>query len=85
MNIEKRVQDIEKVFNQSWKANNYSQNGITDKIKSQQDSFNRMYNIKPKEDRKKEILAANSVQGKIEQLNKNMNTLKNFSNGNRFN
>ena len=51
----RRLQDVETIFDKTWKANNYNTNGMKEKVEHQKDFFNRMYNIKPKEDRKKEL------------------------------
>ena len=81
MNIKNENKDIEKIFNQTWKANNYNLNGVKDRIQTQKDSFNRMYNIKSKDEIRKDILHVNSVEGRIENLNKSIQGIsknKNF-------
>ena len=81
MNIRNGNKDIEKIFNQTWKANNYNLNGVKDRIQTQKDSFNRMYNIKSKDEIRKDILHVNSVEGRIENLNKSIQGIsknKNF-------
>ena len=48
---------------------------------TQKDSFNRMYNIKSKDEIRKDILHVNSVEGRIENLNKSIQGIsknKNF-------
>ena len=45
MNFQKRTPDLEQVFNQRWKANNYSQNGIQEAIKNEQQRRNKIIGI----------------------------------------
>ena len=45
MNFQKRTPDLEQVFNQRWKANNYSQNGIQETIKNDQQRKNNIIGI----------------------------------------
>ena len=85
MNFQRKTPDIEQVFNQRWQANNYRLNGIKDKIQNEKDAFNRINNIKTKEDIKKEVLEANSINGRLERLNRNIEATKGFNNRNRFN
>ncbi len=71
MEFQKRTNDIEKVFDQRWKANhNYDE--IQKKMEQRQQHFNKMYHIRDKNERKKEILEANSVNGQIKRLEENM-------------
>ena len=72
MEIKKRTQDLEEVFNQRWKANNFHQNGVKQNIEKNKEFFNKMYNIKSKEDKKKEMLEANSVNGRVARLEEKM-------------
>ena len=75
MEIQKRVSDIEKVVDSQWKANhNYSQ--IKNLNDSRKDHFNRMFNIKDKETRDREIREANSIDGKLKRLDDNMKAMR---------
>ena len=56
MEIKKRTPDLETVFNARWEANNYNKNGFKEMTEQRQDHFNRLYNIKSKEQQKKEKL-----------------------------
>ncbi len=78
MNIQRRQEDLETVFNNRWKANNYNTNGVKEQINQNKEHFNRMYNIKSKEDQKREILRQNSVNGRLERLQQDMDAM--FSN-----
>lgn len=71
MEINKRVQDVTKVFDDRWNVN-HDYAGRKAIIDDRKEHFNKMFNIKPKEDKRKEILRANSVNGKVESLNKRM-------------
>ena len=84
MNFNKREQDLEKVFNQRWKANNYNQNGMKEKVEHNKDTVNKMFNIKSASDQKKEILHANSINGRIENLEKNMRSASAMMKHNNF-
>ena len=75
MDINNRNQDLGKVFDQRWKANNYNQNGIGKAVKENKEQINRMFNIKSKEEQKQEILRANSVDGRLDRLKGNMNAV----------
>ena len=80
-----RIQNIDTIFDKTWKANNYNTNGMKEKVEHKKDFFNKLYNIKPKEERKKEILHANSVEGKVESLNQSMQSLNMYrQNNNKF-
>ena len=83
MNFQRKTPDIEQVFNQRWKANNYRLNGIKDKIQNEKDTFNRINNIKPKEEIRKEVLEANSINGRLKRLNESIAAAK--GNRNNFN
>ena len=48
----KRLQDLNNVFDSRWKANNYRYNGVEENIKNNNEHFNRMYNIKSREEKK---------------------------------
>ncbi len=76
-----RLDDLEKVFDNRWKANNNNYNGVKERVEANNEHFNKMFNIKSKEERKKEIRYANSVEGQVERLNNNM---KLFNNRNNF-
>ncbi len=86
MEFQKRIRDVSEVVDSQWKANhNYQE------IKKYNDGrkahFNKMYNIRDKEDMKKEILEANSATGQIKRLQENMNASRGndlFRNRNNF-
>ena len=77
MDIKRKQPDLSKVFNQTWNANNYKTNGVVNQMNQSKERFNKINGIKSKEQEHKEILRANSVEGQIERLNQQMNTLKN--------
>lgn len=81
MNFQRKTPDIEQVFNQRWQANNYRLNGIKDKIQNEKNTFNRINNIKPKEEIRKEVLETNSINGRLKRLNESIAAAK----GNRNN
>ena len=85
MEIKKRQPDLEVVFNQRWNANNYNQNGIKKAIDFNKEHFNKMYNIKPKDQQRKEILEANSVNGKVANLEEKMKAAGAFTNNSKYN
>ena len=74
-----RIPDLQQVFDQRWKANNYNQNGIKEKIEHRDDQLKKMFNAKPKDTWNKEILQANSVNGKVKNLQDSINSLKAFN------
>ena len=80
MEFDNRRNSLDRISDQMWKANNYRTNGVMDKMKASKEQFNRMNNIKSKEDQRKEILHASSVEGRLERLNQQMNAVKNLNN-----
>ena len=75
MEIQKRVSDISKVVDSQWNANhNYNQ--IREANEKRQQHFNKMFNIKDKKERDKEILEANSIEGRLKRLEGNMQASK---------
>ncbi|MDD5826328.1 MAG: hypothetical protein PUD25_00970 [Bacilli bacterium] len=86
MEIQKRVSDISKVVDSQWNANhNYNQ--IREANEKRQQHFNKMFNIKDKKERDKEILEANSIEGRLKRLEGNMQASKGnelFRNRNNF-
>ncbi len=84
MEFNKRTPDLEKVFNQSWNANNYSKNGVKDAIDKNKNQFNRMFGIKDKNAQRKEILESYSVDGQVKKLQENMKFASSFNKRNPF-
>ena len=84
MEIKRRTQDLETVFNNRWEANNYNKNGFKEMSEQRKDHFNRLYNIKSKDQQRKEILEANSVNGKVASLEAKMKAASSFNNRNRL-
>ncbi len=86
MEFQKRVDDISKIVDNQWKANhNYKK---INQVKEQtRQHFNKMYNIKDKRERDREILEANSIEGRLKRLEGNMQAAKGndlFRNRNNF-
>lgn len=79
MDINRRVQDTTQVFDRRWNANiNKANNAVNER----KEHFNRMFNIRDKEDQRKEIRYQNSVEGQVKNLNERMNAI---NQGNRIN
>ena len=76
MNINKRVQDVSQVFDRRWNVNRDYQ-GRQQFLDERKDHFKKMYNIHDKEDRRQEILRANSVSGQVQNLNERMQVANN--------
>lgn len=84
MEFNKRVKDASQVFDSQWKVNhNYKER--QEFLNQRQEHFNKMYNIKDKQDMRKEILNANSVNGRVESLNQNMRAASESQRLNRMN
>lgn len=84
MEFNKRVKDASQVFDSQWKVNNnYKER--QEFLNQRQEHFNKMYNIKDKQDMRKEILNANSVNGRVESLNQNMRAASEGQRLNRMN
>ena len=82
MQINRRVQDVETVFNRQWTVN---KNKATEQVERQKAHFNRMFNIQDKQDKRKEILYQNSVEGQVKALNERMNAMNQGRQINRMN
>lgn len=71
MGFNRKVNDISEIFDKQWEVNhNYQEK--KEFLDNRKNHFNRMNNIVDKEDRKKEILEANSVNGRVNRLEQNM-------------
>ena len=82
MQMNKRVQDIETVFNRNWTAN---KNKATKQVEQRKEHFNKMFNIQDKQEQRKDILYRNSVEGQINSLNERMNNMNSANRINRMN
>ena len=79
MQMNKRVQDLETVFNHRWTVN---KNKATAQVEAKKQHFNRMFNI---QDQRKEILYQNSVEGQVKSLNERMSNMNAANKVNRMN
>ena len=86
MEINKRVQDPTKIFDNRWNA----RKNVTKAVEHRKEHFNKMFNIQNKDAVKKDILYQNSVNGQVNALNDRMhaanqanriNKMNNFRNG----
>lgn len=86
MEFNKRVSDLGKVFDSQWKVNrNYQEKKQF--FDERKEHFNRLHNIVDKDVRRKEILEANSVNGRVNRLEQNMRAARGndlFKNNNNF-
>ena len=74
-----RNKDLSQVFDERWRANKVDDK----KIKQARKDFNfKMYGIRDKEDVRKELREANTVNAKVERLNQKMSSLNNFNRNN---
>lgn len=69
-----RVQDVTQVFDRNWNVN-HDRQGRKEFLDGRKEHFNKLYNIKSKEDKKQEILRTNSVDGQVKSLNDRMQAL----------
>lgn len=75
MNFNKRVLDVGQVFDKQWNANhNYKEK--QEFLDERKQHFNKMHNIVDKDARKKEILNASSVEGRVNRLEANMKSIQ---------
>ena len=70
MEIKKRIQDVEIVFDQMWKA---KQNGIKNTKENESEK-----------EKRKEILKRNSVEGQVARLEENMKAASMLINKNKY-
>lgn len=87
MEFNKRVQDVSEVFDRRWNAN---KNKANKAVAEKKEHFNKMFNIRDKNDKKEDILYQSSVNGQVKSLNERMravneadriNRMNNFKNG----
>lgn len=72
MEIKRRVEDLSKVIDKQWQVNNNNYNQVKELNNNRKEHFNKMFNIKDKETRDKEIRDANSIEGRLKRLSENM-------------
>lgn len=78
-NFNNRNKDLSQVFDQRWKASNINDK----KIKEERKQFNfKMFGIRDKEDVRKELRQANTVDAKVERLNQKMAGLSKLNRNN---
>ena len=78
-NFNNRNRDLSQVFDQRWKASNINDK----KIKEERKQFNfKMFGIRDKEDVRKELRQANTVDAKVERLNQKMAGLSKLNRNN---
>lgn len=76
MDIKKRGQDLTEIFDSRWQVNHDYQ-GRKEFLDSRKDHLKRMYDVQDRNNvqmnaRRQEILRANSVNGRVENLNQRM-------------
>lgn len=81
MENNKRLQDLTQVFDSRWNADK----GRKEFLDERKEHMKRMFNIQDKQDYRKEILRANSVNGRIENLNDKMGAANNMQRMDRLN
>lgn len=75
----KRNNDLTEVFDQKWNANH----GNNEMVQQKKKDFNfKMFGIRDKDDVRREKREANSVNGRVNNLNQRMSSMRNM---NRFN
>ena len=74
MEFNKRVQDLSQVFDRTWNVNRNNQ-VRKEFLDHRKDYFNKMHNIPDKNEQRREILQANSVNGRVQNLNERMNNM----------
>jgi len=84
MEIKKRVQDINKVFDRNWNVNRNNKNR-EDFLNHRKDYFNKMYNISDKDERRREMLEANSVNSQVRGLNERIKSASDVNRISRMN
>ena len=86
MNIKNRTPDIQKVFDETWKANNYSTNGVSEQINNGKQRMNRvLYGNNNNNNNTNPIPKnINSIENQLENLQKTMNAVTNQHNRNNF-
>ena len=81
MEQKNRVQDIQQVFDRTWKANNYSQNGVMDRIDNEKQRMNRIMGLNKNERTPQRI---NEQKQKLENIQRTMNATSNMNFNNNF-
>ena len=71
MEFQKRTKDVSQVFDSQWNINhNYQER--KEFHNARKEHFNRMFQIQERGERREEILRANSVEGRVQNLNEKM-------------
>lgn len=74
MDFNKRVKDVSQVFDSQWNTtHNYQERKAF--LDGRKEHLKNMYEVSQKADYRKEILRANSVEGKVQNLNEKMNAV----------
>ena len=84
MEFNKRVQDLTQVFDRTWNTNRNNQER-KEFLEHRKDYFKEMHNISDKTKPRKEILQANSVNGRVQNLNERMNHMNGSQRMSRMN
>ena len=84
MNIKNRTPDIQKVFDETWKANNYSTNGVSEQINNEKQRMNRVLYGNNNNNTNPIPKNINSIENQLENLQKTMNAVTNQHNRNNF-
>ena len=76
MEFNRRVQDVNQVFDRNWNVNRNNQQR-QEFLDGRKEHFKKMYNIKDREDSRQEILNANCVSGQVQNLNDRKQAMNN--------
>ena len=74
MEFNKRVKDVSQIVDSQFSVN-HSYLEKQKFLDSRKNHFKRMYNIKDKEEKRKEILHASSIDGRLDRLNQKINAM----------
>ena len=74
-----RVQDVSQVFDRNWQVN-HDMAGRQAMVDNRKKHFDKMYNIKSKEDKRAEMRRLNSVDGQVKSLNDRMQSMTSSQN-----
>ena len=74
-----RVQDVSQVFDRNWQVN-HDRAGRQAMVDNRKQHFDKMYNIKSKEDKRAEMRKLNSVDGQVKSLNDRMQSMTSSQN-----
>lgn len=78
----KRENDLQEIFDAKWQANHEANNNVRREKDKQEDFDRRMFGIRNKEELRREMRQAHSVENQVNNLKQRMNNANTFNRNN---